>query len=302
MNDTTVPSALESTQHLLEVVAAALPSMSPQTRKAATYVLEHPNEVGISSIREIAEAADVKPNTFVRMARNAGLSGFDEFRQPFKEELRQQSTPFPDRARWLQSLSASGKHSPLFAELASAAISNIETTFAATDAKTLKNAADAIVAARHTFVLGVGINHTLAQNFSYLASMAVDNITAIPRNGSLAIDDLVRAGSKDVLLAMTFKPYRNEVLEAVALAKQQGLTVIGITDSPASPLLASSDISFVVQTQTAQFFTSTIATSALLETLMAFVIADADTDIVNNIERYHRRRHELGIYHQDAET
>ena len=34
---------------------------------------------------------------------------------------------------------------------------------------------------------------------------------------------------------------------------------------------------------------------------MAFVIADADPAAIANIDHFHRRRHELGIYWEDAD-
>ena len=55
-----------------------------------------------------------------------------------------------------------------------------------------------------------------------VADMAVDTIEAIPRHGSVAIDDLARAGKGDVLIAMTCKPFRTEVVEAVEIARAQG--------------------------------------------------------------------------------
>ena len=70
-------------------------------------------------------------------------------------------------------------------------------------------------------------------------------------------------------------------------------------DGAASPLVAGNDHGFVVQTDTPQFFTSTTAASALLETLMAFVIADAEPDVIENIRRFHERRVELGIYEDE---
>ncbi len=284
---------------VLGQLSAQLSRMTPEVRKAAGYVLENPNDVGVSSIREIARAADVKPNTFVRLARSAGFDGYDDFRAPFREQLRRAQTPFPDRARWLQSQAQGGGLGGLYADMASSTIANIEQTFAGADADRLQAAADAIVAANHTYVLGVGINYSLARTFAYLSDMAVDNVRAIPREGSLAIDELSRAGPGDVLLAMTFKPYRSDVLEAVELARAQGLTLVGISDSPASPVVAGSPHGFVVGTDTPQFFTSTVAAAALLETLVAFVVADADPEVVANIERFHQRRLALGIYHED---
>ena len=297
MNNMNVPDSRVATpQTVLQALSDELANLTPETRKAAAYVLENPNDVGVSSIREIADAAAVKPNTFVRMARSVGFEGYDDFRAPFREEIRNGRTSFPDRARWLQSLAKGGALGGLYADMAASAIANIERSFAATEAARLKAAADAIVTARRTYVLGVGVNHTLARNFAYLAGMANDTVQAIPRPGGTALDDLAGAGPEDVLLAMTFKPHRSEVVEAAAAAREQGLTVIGISDSPASPLIAGGDHGFVVQTDTPQFFPSTVAALALLETLTAFVVADASPDVIASIERLHTRRHALGIY------
>ena len=74
MNDINVPSSEQSAPpELLGRLTTELGSLTPEVRKAARYVLENPNEVGVSSMREIASAANVKPNTLVRMARHAGL-------------------------------------------------------------------------------------------------------------------------------------------------------------------------------------------------------------------------------------
>lgn len=296
MNDTIIPLSNHISAEPLDKLTAELTSLTPELRKAAAWVLENPNSIGVSSIREIAEAAKVKPNTLVRMARSIGFEGFEDFRRPFREEIRQGRENFPDRARWLQSLSKGGKLDGLYAEMAAASMANIESLFSATDAKALKAAADDIVEARTTYVLGVGITYAVARNFAYLADMALATVTAIPREGSLPVDALVRSGPQDVLLAMTFKPYRREVVKAVELARSQNMTVIGISDSPASPILVQAKHGFVVPVETPQFFTSMVALSAFLETLMAFVIADADAEVIDNIERFHQRRHEFGIY------
>ena len=287
---------MPSRRRVLGRLAEEVHDLTPELRKAAAYVLENPNEIGVSSIREIAEAAKVKPNTLVRMARSVGCEGYEDFRKPFRDEIRARRDSFPDRARWLQSLAKGGRLDGLYAEMAAASVENIESLFSDTNTAALKAAADEIVAAHTTYVLGVGIANALARNFTYLASMAVGTVTSIPRDGSLPVDGLVRAGKGDLLIAMTFKPYRREVVEAVAAALQQDVTVIGVSDSLASPILAGARHRFVVPMDTPQFFTSTVALSAFLETLMAFVIADAAPDVIANIERFHERRRELGIY------
>lgn len=300
MNSTTVPIPDTcSPAQIIKSLVEQLPLFAPQLRRAAAYIVENPNEVGISSIREIAEAALVKPNTLVRMARTIGFEGYDDFRQPFREEIRAGSTNFPDRARWLQSLSKSGKLGTLYSEMVSSAITNIESSFSELDESRIKSAADCVVAARKIFVLGAGINYPLAGNFSYLLKMAGYSVKTLPSPGGHSIDELAGADRQDVLIAMTFKPYREEVVQAVDAAVRQNVKIISISDSLVSPIVPCGDHVFTISNSTPQFFPSSVATLALLECLLAFIVADAGSDVVRNIERLDERRHQYGIYRQD---
>jgi len=300
MKSMIVPFSLEpDSESILATLSTELAEFTPQVRKAASYVLENPNDVGVSSIREIAQAAEVKPNTFVRMARIVGFAGYEEFREPFREEIRRGVANFPDRARWLQSLEQSGKLGGLYRDMVSSAIGNIEDTFAGIDATDLKVAAQAIVNSRQTFALGVGVNSSNASNFTYLAGTGMTRFQAIPKNGSNAIDDLAWADKRDVLIAMTCKPFRTEVVNAVRLAKEQGVQTIAISDSRASPIIADSDYGFVVSVDTPQFFPSSVSTIALLETLLSFAIAMETPKVVERVKTFHDRRHQLGLYEEE---
>ncbi|MES0826137.1 MurR/RpiR family transcriptional regulator [Ruegeria sp. SCP11] len=295
MNDTNVSSIV------LDRLTEEWDALTPEAQKAARYVLENPTDVGVSTVREIAEAAKVKPNTFVRMARQVGFDGYEDFRAPFRDAIRQGSVSFPDRARWLQDIGKSGELGGLYADMIGAAIRNIEETFAGIDAVSLKSAAEDIWNCRQIFTLGVGVNNSNARNFTYLASTGMKQFHAIPRPGSTPVDDLAWADEQDVLIAITCHPYRTEVIDAIKLARQQGLTVIGISDSPASPVILNAQHGFVVAADTPQFFPSSVSTIALLETLLSFVIAVSSDEIVERVERFHQRRHQLGLYAEEPE-
>ncbi|WP_171176952.1 MurR/RpiR family transcriptional regulator [Ruegeria sp. HKCCD8929] len=295
MNDTNVSSSV------LDRLTEEWDALTPEAQKAARYVLENPTDVGVSTVREIAEAAKVKPNTFVRMARQVGFDGYEDFRAPFRDAIRRGTVSFPDRARWLQNIGKSGELGGLYADMVGAAIRNIEDTFAGIDATRLKAAAEDIWNSRQVYTLGVGVNNSNARNFTYLASTGMKQFHAIPRPGSTPVDDLAWADGQDVLIAMTCKPYRTEVIEAVKLAREQGLTVVGISDSPASPIILTAHHGFVVAADTPQFFPSSVSTIALLETLLSFVIAVSSDEIVERVERFHRRRHQLGLYAEEPQ-
>jgi len=289
----------QSTEQILNRLMEGYRDLSPQLRRAAQYVLDHPNDIGVSSMRQLAAAADVKPNTLVRMAKTLGFEGYEDFRRPFREMLRRGSESFPDRARWLQSLAQGRSHGQLLGRMAASSLTNIEQLFSGTTADEVKAAADSIVASRATYVLGVGSCHSIAQNFCYVARMALDNLVPVATQGSVPVDDLARIGAGDVLVAMTFAPYRTEVVEATTLARRHRARVIAITDSRASPVALDAEHVFIVPTGTPQFFMSVSAVVALLETLLAFMVADADREVIANIEAFHRARYAAGVYWQD---
>lgn len=299
MSDTLVPSP-DGSDRALQQLSAEWDSLTPEAQKAALYVLENPQDVGVSTVREIAEAAKVTPNTVVRMARQAGFEGYDDFRAPFRDAIRRGVATFPDRARWLQTIRKSGDLGGLYADMVGGALRNVEETFAAVSADALKAAAEAIWASREVYTLGMGVNNANARGFAYLASTGMKQFHAIPRPGSTPPDDLAWANEEDVLIAMTTRPYRAEVVEAVRLASEQGLTIIALSDSRASPIIRAADHGFVVAVDTPQFFPSSVSTVAVLETLLSFVIAVASDEIIERVEDFHRRRRDLGIYVEES--
>ncbi|WP_424831980.1 MurR/RpiR family transcriptional regulator [Ruegeria sp.] len=291
MTDTNVSATV------LTRLAEEFGELTPEAQKAARYVLENPRDVGVSTVREIAKAAEVKPNTVVRMARQVGFEGYEDFREPFRQAIRQGHVDFPDRARFLQEIRKSGQMGDLYADMVQAALRNIEETFAGITTEALTAAAQAIWNSRNVFTMGVGVNNANARNFTYLASTGMVQFHAIPRAGSVATDDLAWSDDRDVLIAITSAPYRSEVLDAVTVAREQGVTIIGITDSLASPIYRAADHGFVVAVDTPQFFPTSVSALALLETLLSFIIAQAGGEIVERVEAFHSRRHRLGIYH-----
>lgn len=236
MNGTNVSS------RVLERLTEEWDTLTPEARKAARYVLENPNNVGVSTVREIAEAANVKPNTVVRMARQVGFEGDEDFRVA----IRKGAVSFPDRARWLQDIRKSGDLGGLYADIVEGAIRKLEETFAGIDAEALKSSTEAIWASRQVLTLGVGVNNSNARNFTYLASTGMVQFHAIPRPGSTPTDDLAWEDKQDVLIAMSMRPCRSEVVAAIEVAREQGLTIIGLSGSPASPIIRDADHGFVL--------------------------------------------------------
>jgi len=280
---------------ILESLRAQFDDMSAQVKVAAEWVLDNAGAIAVNSMRGIASEAGVTPNTLVRMARAVGFEGYDEFRDPFRRQAADGAPSFPDRARFLQSINEGGSHGALLADMAASALGNVEALFSDIDLHELKAAADLIDASHITNVLGVGTAQYLAENFAYVAGMALDNVRAIPTKG-IAIDDVARMTDADALVVMTFSPYRTETVEVASLAVDLGVPVIAVSDSHAAPIMRGAAHSFVVPNHSPYPFSSNVAATALLETLLAFVVADSTDDVVTAIDTFHANRRTAGIY------
>lgn len=74
-----------------------------------------------------------------------------------------------------------------------------------------------------------------------------------------AIDQLMRIGENDVLIAITFPRYSTRTVEAVQVAKAKGAKVIAITDSTLSPIAPPADYALMARSDMASFVDSLVA-------------------------------------------
>ena len=295
---------MRKTPQTAEAVVAALTEafagLPPALQAAARHIIDHPREVGVESMRTLAVRTSVHPNAFVRLARQLGFEGYDEMRERFRDFVVAEGLGgFRDRARWLQEMAAKGGSAAILGEMAAAVAENVERGFQKQDLRALERACDRILKARTVYVLGLGAAYNLAHHFWYVARMAFGHVVPIPRHGSQPIDDLAQVGKKDLLVALTFQPYRSETLGAVRLAKRRGAKVIGITDSATSPLAREADQALICPTHTPQFFQSQAAVMALLETLIALLVARAGEEAQARIEAFHAERLAAGNYEEE---
>lgn len=300
-NEWDMPAIPQSAEAVIAALTGRFEALSPQLQRAARYMVDHPREVGLHSMRALAARAEVHPNTLVRLARELGFDGFEALRERFRDFLVTEGLgSFRDRARWLQELAARGGTAGVVAEMAAATGQNLEAMWRRQDAAALEAAADAILAAPRVFVLGMGSAYSLAHQFWYVARMGFEHITPIPRHGSQPVDDLAWIAQGDALVALTFQPYRAETMAAARLGRRKGATVIGVTDSATSPLARLSDHLLVAPTHTPQFFQSHAAVTALMEGLLAVMVARAGDAAQARIEAFHKERLAAGLYEEPA--
>jgi RpiR family transcriptional regulator, carbohydrate utilization regulator len=165
----------------------------------------------------------------VRFCRTLGYDGLSDFRLQLAQRLAV-GTPYLHRAVTAKDDTASIIHKILFG--AAAVLTNLERQL---DPARVEQAMEKITTARRIECFGVGMVS------SFLANDAQSRFARLGLNANSYFDahlQLISAAAlstRDVVLAISHVGRMPSLLEAVQLAREQGATVIGITQ-PDTPL------------------------------------------------------------------
>lgn len=256
---------------LREQIIAQFDGMSAQLQQAARYLLEHPNEVALVSMRELARHADVQPATMTRLAKVLGFQGYNDIRVHYAETLRRRNDGFA--AKVLQpSSGVNASKSDLAAKVLHGLSAQLSTLCTPETLQRLTDMANRLAAARKVYVLGLRSSHVVAWHFHYVMSLLGERSIHLDGPAGTGGDALMRATSSDVMLVVSIKPYTVDSLALAQLANNKGLAILSITDSEVSPLAGISEQAIFCPTESESFFhtlTPALAISEVLCTLLA---------------------------------
>lgn len=269
-------------------VVAQFDGMSAQLQAAARYVLDHPRDVALLSMREQARKAGVRPATMTRFAQKMGLPGYDAIRGLYADALRGGALDFADKAGvQLESQKLRGDRA-LAAEMIETMTGQLQRLAQPDALERLVAAADHLAKARRIYCLGLRSSHAVAWHAHYILSFFGDRSVFLDAIAGVGADQLRDATKDDVLLVTSVAPYTRVTVEIAHYAASLGVTVIAITDSPVAPLAQLASCAILVPTESSSFFHTMSPAFVMVEILTALVAGrggQAALDTVRQMER-----------------
>ncbi|KPQ21618.1 MULTISPECIES: MurR/RpiR family transcriptional regulator [unclassified Halomonas] len=276
-------------------LAELYPTLSPQLKQAASYVMEHPLEMAFQSIRKTAGIAQVTPSTLVRLAKRLGFESYEPFREVFQSAVQTPPVELSGRASQLRHQA----HQPddqLFVNVGDAAFDNIGRLFTADNQARVRDAAQQMLAARNIAVVGFRDTFACAYHFAYVGRIAMPNITLIRGLEGGLLTELDRFNEQDLVVVFGFEPYCAETVKALEVTRRNGVQAIAITDTLRSPLVPGALITFTVANATPHFFPSILAAITLSEAILAECVAFGPDHLVDNVVSFETRMRHMGAY------
>lgn len=263
---------MQPSDSLREQIIAQYDAMSAQLQQAARYVLEHPEEVALVSMREVARLAGVQPASMTRLAKFLGLPGYDELRAQHAAALRQGGDGFAAKVRQRVDEGSERGVSDTASHMLQGLSAQLAKLCEPDSLRRLEATATRLRSARKVYVLGLRSSHAVAWHFHYVMSLLGERSVQLDGPGGTGGDALIRATPEDVMLVISIKPYATRTLELAQLAKDKGVGIVSITDSEVSPLVALSEQTILCPTESDSFFhtlTPALAVSEVLCSLLA---------------------------------
>lgn len=266
------PSPVPPSDPLRDQIIAQFDTLSAQLQQAARYLLEHPEEVALVSMRELARHAAVQPATMTRLAKVLGFQGYNDVRAYYADTLRRRSDGFAEKVRQHPPAAIDATESDIAYQMLQGLSAQLSTLGAPETLQRITAMADKLAAANKVYVLGLRSSHVVAWHFHYVMSLLGERTIHLDGPAGTGGDALMRAKPDEVVLIVSIQPYTVDSLALAQLAKDKGLAILSITDSEVSPLAGISEQTIYCPTESYSFFhtlTPALAISEVLCTLLA---------------------------------
>jgi len=281
-----------SFDQLAALIRARFPELSPQFQTGAAFLLDHPDEVAVSSMRKVAERAGVQPAALVRLAQQLGFPGWNELRAIFVARVRTRPEPLASRARSLVADSAKGG---LAQDLLIAQQHNLDAT-AAHNARTLSEAARLLRKAKHVYVAGFRSCYAVAFGLVYGYRLFRPSVSLFGGEAGTLEMRLLGIEHDSATIVVSFAPYSVEAVRVAEAALARGSQLIAITDSAVSPIALNAAKVLIFTHESPSFFPSLVAATALAESLVAHLLALEGAGGVAHVEEVERTLNARGAY------
>ncbi|HFS3493412.1 TPA: myo-inositol utilization transcriptional regulator IolR [Escherichia coli] len=248
-------------------------SLSKRLKQVAQYILDNSNSVAFDTVASIAQHAEVPPSTLIRFANAFGFSGFNEMKQVFRQHLMEETVSYTERARLFRQKNINdGEPTPekpgeilkLFSMVNAQVLQQLPMQI---KNEQLDAAVSLLSKADNIYVIGLRRSFSVACYLTYALRHLERRAFLIDGIGGMFSEQLSMISSNDVVIAISYSPYAQEVVELVELGAKRDAHHIVITDSQVSPLAAFSEVCFVIREAQVEGFRSQVASMCLAQTL-----------------------------------
>lgn len=263
----------------LAMLKGMLLKLPDSEKKAAAYILENPREVVRFTINDLADKSGTSNAAIIRLCHSLGLKGFQDLKLRIAGDVMSTSEVvsrdiYPNETTDL-----------IIRKMTGNGVQAIRDTAGTLSVVGIESAVEAIVNAKNIHFFGLGSSMIIAMD-------AVQKLQRVKKNAAASVNlhqlavNIANMEKEDVLFAVSFSGYTEEVQKALQLGKQYGVKSISLTGVGSNPVSDLADIRLFVTPLKEAMFRSGATSSriAMLHAMDILFMSIATRDYENTIK------------------
>jgi DNA-binding MurR/RpiR family transcriptional regulator len=256
-------------------------SFSTKQAILGRFITDHLQEVAFMNSTQICQHVEVSEATLTRFVYALGYENFAVFREELRKEFMELNSPeHPDEASPYLS------ESTAYQEVFDVEIELMKQTRDQIDPATFDRCTDLLYNSREVLLVG-GPTHTfLAQymyNYLYLFR---DRVRVVSDLDLSLLGTIQNISSSSVALIFSYPRYPRETQRIVRLLKSNNVPLIGMTDSPLSPIAPFMDYNLYTPLKFLLLTDPLASAMAMIHSLLIGIFKKNPADIRERLNHY----------------
>ncbi|MBO5059701.1 MAG: MurR/RpiR family transcriptional regulator [Clostridia bacterium] len=259
----------------------------------AAYITENCEKAAYMTAGKLSEKTGVSESTVVRFAYELGFDGYPALQKGLQELVKSQLTSVQRMELAYEKIGSRD----ILSSILKSDMGHIEKTLETIDKGQFERAAEAISSANKVYVTGVRSAAALAEFAGFYLHLIFDNVCLIKSTGGDDLfEQILNVKKGDVIIGISFPRYSKNTIKALRYAKNNGATVIGITDSKSSPIVPESELCLIAESDAASFVDSLAAPLSVINALLVAVGMSNKEKMQKNLEKLEQIWDEYEVY------
>lgn len=275
---------MKEEQSIIELIIDKKEKLSKGHKKIADFILEHTEDATFMTAAEMGKTLEVSESTVVRFADKLGLDGYPKLQDALQEYVRDRLY----HGGVSEFSQATTEKWGVIATVLRSDMQRIHDTLEELNEESFASAVNAIMSAKHVYIVGLRNSAPLASFFYFYLNMLRRDVILLDTTSSTEMfEQMIRIDEEDVFVAISFPRYSMRTLKAMEFAKDRRAKVIAITDSNRSPMTMYSSIQVLAKSEPNGIADSLVAPFSLLNAMivaMCLQNPDQVQDELKNLE------------------
>ncbi|WP_210134080.1 MurR/RpiR family transcriptional regulator [Staphylococcus sp. GDY8P119P] len=255
-------------------------SLPKKQQKLCDFILKHFEDLGLITIKELSQQAEVGVSTVMRTMHALDYENFNDFRKDIYSEALPNETKFSLKNAFGDINREQGY---ALTDVWDKSVDLLNQSLKPDLIENFATAVEYIENATSVCILGTRPYRATALYFEHLLNEFYLNIHQLSNDTDAIFDKITKMTKNDILIVFAFEPYTNSVIQAVKETKRQGNHIILITDYDSSPVLEHATITLKLSVRKDHF--SIIPIIALIDALVLELGRRTSANALSNLEK-----------------